>query len=130
MYVVPAIAWLAAGVAVVFHVLAFCMESLWWTRPGVRARFRQTPEQADATRVLAFNQGFYNLLLAAEIVTGFVLVRLGRPVVGMGLAAWGCLSMVVAALVLLASAPGMRRGAALQGVPPLVFLILLAIWVL
>lgn len=124
------IAWIAAFAAAAFHILAFCMESLWWTRADVRRRFRQTPEQADATRVLAFNQGFYNLLLAAEVVAGFVLVRLGHRGLGLGLAMWGCLSMVVAALVLLASAPGMRRGAAFQGVPPLIFLVLIAVQML
>jgi putative membrane protein len=121
------LAWLAAFVAAAFHTLAFCMESLWWTRPSVRQRFRQTSEQADVTRVLAFNQGFYNLFLAAEIVAGFALVRFGHEGVGLALTAWSCLSMTAAALVLLASAPGMRRGAALQGVPPLVFLVLLAL---
>ena len=119
--------WLAAFAAATFHVLAFCMESLWWTRPSVRRRFRQTPEQAEVTRVLAFNQGFYNLFLAAEIFAGFTLVRFGHAGAGMALAAWSCLSMIAAALALLASAPGMRRGAALQGIPPLVFLALVAL---
>jgi len=121
------LAWLAAFVAAAFHALAFCMESLWWTRPSVRQRFRQTPEQADATRVMAFNQGFYNLFLAFEVLAGFALVRLGHERVGLALAAWSCLSMTAAALVLSASAPGMRRGAALQGIPPLVFLVLAAV---
>ena len=121
------LAWLAAFVAAAFHALAFCMESLWWTRPSVRRRFRQTPEQADVTRVLAFNQGFYNLFLATEILAGFALFRFGHEGVGLALTAWSCLSMTAAALVLLASAPGMRRGAALQGIPPLVFLVLVAL---
>ena len=56
-----AVMWLAAILAAVVHVLIFCMESLWWTTPKVRARFRQAPEQADATKLFAFNQGFYNL---------------------------------------------------------------------
>ena len=46
------------------HVAIFCMESLWWTTPAVRARFRQSEEHAQVTRLLAFNQGFYNLFLA------------------------------------------------------------------
>jgi len=119
--------WLAAFAAAAFHVLAFSMESLWWTRPSVRHRFRQTREQAEVTRVLAFNQGFYNLFLAAEIVAGFALVRFGREAAGMALAEWSCLSMIAAAVVLLASAPGMGRGAAAQGIPPLVFLALVAL---
>jgi len=50
-----ALMWLAAIVAGIVHVLIFCMESLLWSTPGVRARFRQTPEQAEATRLFAFN---------------------------------------------------------------------------
>ena len=116
--------WLAGILAAGIHVLIFCMESLWWTTPAVRARFRQTPEQAQATRLFAFNQGFYNLFLALGVFAGLVLVLAGHPVVGLTLAAWSCLSMLGAAVVLLASAPGMQRGALIQGVAPLLFLLL------
>ena len=44
MIVLMSVAALLAGL---IHVLIFCMESLWWTTPQVRARFRQTPEQAS-----------------------------------------------------------------------------------
>ncbi|HEY3278958.1 MAG TPA: DUF1304 family protein [Gemmatimonadales bacterium] len=47
--------WLTALLAGVVHVVIFCMESLWWTSPKVRRRFRQSPEQAEATRLFAFN---------------------------------------------------------------------------
>ncbi|HEY6784033.1 MAG TPA: DUF1304 family protein, partial [Gemmatimonadales bacterium] len=59
--------WLAGILAGAIHVLIFCMESLWWTAPGVQKRFRQTPEQAQATKLFAFNQGFYNLFLALGV---------------------------------------------------------------
>src|SRR6266566_4483126 len=65
-----ALMWLAAIVAGAVHVLIFAMESLWWTTPQVRARFRQSPEQAEATRLFAFNQGFYNLFLALGTFAG------------------------------------------------------------
>ena len=68
---------LVALLAGVVHVLIFCMESLWWTSPKVRARFRQTPEQAEATRLFAFNQGFYNLFLAVGTFAGLAL-EIGR----------------------------------------------------
>jgi uncharacterized membrane protein len=61
-----AIMWLAAILAGVVHVVIFCMESLWWSTRTVRARFRQSPEQAEATRLFAFNQGFYNLVLTGH----------------------------------------------------------------
>jgi putative membrane protein len=116
--------WLAAILAGVVHVLIFCMESLWWTTPQVRARFRQSPEQADATRLFAFNQGFYNLFLAIGTFAGLALVLTGHPGTGLTLATWNCLSMFGAAVVLVASAPRMRRGAFIQGAAPLLFLLL------
>jgi putative membrane protein len=119
--------WLAAILAGLVHVLIFCMESLLWTSPQVRARFRQSPEQADATRLFAFNQGFYNLFLAVGIFAGLALVLTGHPRLGWTLVYWNCLFMLGAAVVLAASAPGMRRGAVIQGAAPLVFLVLAAL---
>ena len=116
--------WLAAILAGVVHVLIFCMESLWWTTLQVRARFRQSPEQADATRLFAFNQGFYNLFLAIGTFAGLGLVLLGHPGTGLTLVRWNCLFMLGAAIVLVASAPQMRRGAIIQGAAPLLFLLL------
>ena len=121
--------WLAGIIAGVIHALIFCMESLWWTTPGVRKRFRQTPEQAQAARLFAFNQGFYNLFLALGVLAGLALVLAGHPTVGMTLATWSCLSMLGAAVVLVVSAPQMKRGALIQGTAPLIFLLLeLARW--
>ena len=122
-----AIMWLAAIVAGTIHVVIFGMESLWWTTPGVRARFRQSPEQADATKLLAFNQGFYNLFLAIGTFAGLGLVLIGHARVGWTLVYWNCVFMLGAALVLAGSAPRMRRGAIIQGTAPLVFLVIAAI---
>jgi putative membrane protein len=119
--------WLAAIVAGIVHVLIFCMESLLWTTPGVRARFRQSPEQAEATKLFAFNQGFYNLFLALGTFAGLVAVLTGHPRVGWTLVYWNCLFMLGAAIVLAASAPQMRRGAVIQGGAPLFFLVLAAV---
>jgi len=125
-----ALMWLAAIVAGLVHVLIFCMESLLWTTPPVRARFRQSPEQADATRLFAFNQGFYNLFLALGTLGGLALVLSGRSRVGWTLVYWNCLFMLGAALVLASSAPSMRRGAVIQGAAPLLFLVLAAVrWI-
>ena len=115
---------LVALLAGVVHVLIFCMESLWWTSPKVRARFRQTPEQAEATRLFAFNQGFYNLFLAVGTFAGLALVLVGHPRAGLILVSWNCLFMLGAAIVLAASAPQMRRGALIQGAAPFLFLLL------
>jgi putative membrane protein len=115
--------WVAAALAGLIHVLFFCMESLWWTRPAVYRRFRSTEAQAQTTKSLAFNQGFYNLFLAAGVFGGLALIETGHYRAGMILVAWNCLSMLAAAVVLAASAPQMMRGALIQGLPPLVFLL-------
>lgn len=116
--------WVAGILAGVIHVMIFCMESVWWTTPRVRARFRQTPEQAQATRLFAFNQGFYNLFLGLGVFAGLTLVLAGHPLVGLTLATWSCLSMLGAAVVLAASAPQMHQGAVIQGAAPFLFLLL------
>jgi putative membrane protein len=118
---------LAALLAGLVHVLIFCMESLWWNTPRVRARFRQTPEQAEATRMLAFNQGFYNPFLGVGIFAGFALMHLGHYSTAQTLLAWNCAFMLAAAIVLFVSAPGMRRGALIQGGAPLLYLVVAAI---
>jgi putative membrane protein len=119
--------YVAGAVAGLLHVVIFCAESLWWTRPAVYKGFLMTAEQAETTRLLAFNQGVYNLMLAVATLGGLVLWAMDYETVGLTLTAFGCLSMVVAALALLGSAPRLKRGAAAQAIPALVFLILLLV---
>ena len=120
----------SAVLAALVHVYIFSMESLWWTSPEVRRRFRQTLEQSETTRLLAFNQGFYNLFLAIGILAGYALLHLGHLVAALTLITWSCACMVGAAVVLLASAPGMWRGALIQGAFPLVYLVVAALHIL
>lgn len=115
--------WIAAALSGLIHVLFFCMESLWWTKPAVYGRFRSTEAQAQMTKSLAFNQGFYNLFLAGGTLGGLALIAAGHHRAGMILIAWNCASMLAAAVVLAASSPQMMRGALIQGLPPLVFLL-------
>lgn len=46
------------------HVGFFVLESVLWATPTGRRVFAMKAEQAEATRVLASNQGVYNLVLA------------------------------------------------------------------
>jgi len=115
--------WVAAALSGLIHVLFFCMESLWWTNPAVYRRFRSTEAQAQVTKRLAFNQGFYNLFLASGAFGGLALIAAGYHRAGMILIAWNCASMLAAAVVLAVSSPQMMRGALIQGLPPLVFLL-------
>jgi len=50
------------------HVGFLILEMFLWTTPTGRKTFHMTPEQAQATKVLAANQGLYNGFLAAGLV--------------------------------------------------------------
>ncbi|WP_022962018.1 DUF1304 domain-containing protein [Halopseudomonas pelagia] len=117
---------LLAFVAAALHVLIFCMESLWFMKPQVHKRFgAATPADAEARRLFAFNQGFYNLFLALGIVFGLVLLYWPSSlVVGQTLVLFCCACMLGAAVVLFISG-GLRmlRAAVMQGVFPLLALI-------
>jgi putative membrane protein len=108
-----------AALAALVHVYIFTLESLTWTSARTRATFGTTSEQAEATRELAFNQGFYNLFLAVVTALGVVVVATGSTGVGEALVLAGTGSMLLAALVLVLSSPAKARAAAVQGVLPL-----------
>ena len=98
----------------------FVLESFAWTTPRTRAVFGTTAEEAQTTKMLAFNQGFYNLLMAIVTAVGIAMVVLGHRSVGAALVFAGVGSMLAAALVLLASSPDKARAAVTQGVFPLI----------
>ena len=50
------------------HIGFFILEAVLWTSPKVRRIFENTEEEALATRVLALNQGFYNLGAAVLLI--------------------------------------------------------------
>ncbi|MGO9696487.1 MAG: DUF1304 domain-containing protein [Mycobacterium sp.] len=114
-----------AALAALLHVYIFTMESLTWTSPRTRATFGTTADEAETTKLLAFNQGFYNLFLA--IVTGIGIggVVMGHHAVGGALIFAGVGSMAAAAVVLLLSAPDKARAALTQGAFPAIAIVLL-----
>ncbi len=116
-----------AALAAALHVYIFVMESLTWTSPRTRATFGTSAEEAQATKELAFNQGFYNLFLAIVTVVGIVAVGLGHNAVGAALVFAGVGSMLAAAVVLLTSSPDKARAAITQGIFPLIAVVLLVI---
>jgi putative membrane protein len=113
--------------AAVLHVYIFVMESLAWTSPRTRATFGTTAQEAETTKLLAFNQGFYNLFLAIVTAIGIVAICLGHTAVGGALIFTGVGSMLAAAVVLLASSPDKARAAVTQGAFPLIAVGLLAV---
>ncbi len=67
----------------VIHVYILVLEMFWWTTPRGRKAVGLTPEFAQATKVLAANQGLYNGFLAAGLLWGLWLGWAG------GAGGWG-----------------------------------------
>jgi putative membrane protein len=114
-----------AALAALLHLYIFVMESLTWTSPRTRATFGTTAEEAETTKLLAFNQGFYNLFLAVVTGLGIAAIVLRHNAVGAALIFTGIGSMAAAAVVLLLSAPDKARAAATQGTFPVIAIVLL-----
>lgn len=57
------------------HLGFLVLEMFLWTKPAGRKVFRTSAEQAEATRVLAANQGLYNGFLVAGLVWALVAQR-------------------------------------------------------
>lgn len=112
------LAYVLAGIAALVHVYIFRLESLAWTEARTRAVFGTTPESAETTRSMAYNQGFYNLFLALVTLVGIALSASGSDEVGAALMYAGCGSMLAAALVLATSDRSKLRPALIQGVAP------------
>ncbi|MBN8218366.1 MAG: DUF1304 domain-containing protein [Spirochaetes bacterium] len=54
----------------VLHLYFLVLEMFLWTRPAGLRAFGQTRQQAEASKVLAANQGLYNGFLAAGLLWG------------------------------------------------------------
>ena len=112
----PIVAEVFAGIAAALHVVFFLFESVLFGRPAILDRFHVDAAQAQAVRPWAFNQGFYNLFLAAGIVAGLAMqVRT--------LVLFPCACMVGAGLVLAVTDRRMLRSAVMQATPPLVAIV-------
>ena len=105
------------GLVAALHLYFLVLEMFLWTRPLGLKTFRNTPEKAEITRVLAANQGLYNGFLVAGLVWAVVSSR-----TDLALFFLGC--VVVAALYGAYSVH--RRVFIVQGVPALAALA--ALW--
>ncbi|HET8927998.1 MAG TPA: DUF1304 domain-containing protein [Microbacterium sp.] len=128
---IAVIATVLAALAALLHVYIFVMESVQWTQPRIYRRFGvATAEQAEATRPLAYNQGFYNLFLAVGTIIGLILFWAGPnghavDAAGRTLTLFTLGCMVAAALVLLTTGMRYLRAALIQGALPLIGFVLL-----
>ena len=113
-----------AAVAAALHVVIFLMESVFWSKPAIWAKFGVASQNdADITKPMAFNQGFYNLFLAIGIVVGLIM----GGSAGDAVVYFACASIVGAALVLATGGAKYLRPAFVQGITPLIALILAAV---
>ena len=119
-----------AALAAAVHVYIFVLESVVFRRSGHRV-FGLRAQDVEAARPWAYNQGFYNLFLAAGALLGVGLSYASAPGVagaGIGMTVLATGSMLAAALVLVLDRPSMRRAALVQGVAPLLALASWLIW--
>lgn len=115
-----------AGLAAVVHVYIWVMESLTWRKPATWKRFGiASQEEAETQRLLAYNQGFYNLFLAIGGLTGIacVLRQGGDSTAGWTLVFFACACMLGASLVLLSCGVRYARAVVLQGTLPLLAIV-------
>ena len=101
------------------HLYFLVLEMFLWNKPLGLKTFRNTPEKAETTRVLAANQGLYNGFLAAGLFWGVLTRRKDVTV-------FFLLCVIVAALYGAWSVS--RRIFYVQGVPAIAALA--AIWLL
>ena len=63
------------GLVALLHLYFLVLEMFLWTKPLGLKVFRNTPEKAEVSKVLAANQGLYNGFLVAGLVWGLYLRR-------------------------------------------------------
>jgi len=115
--------WIANGlVALVaaLHVYFLVLEMFLWTRPLGLKTFRNTPEKAANSAVLAANQGLYNGFLAAGLIWGLVQAT---PAFALQIKTFFLLCVIVAGVY--GAATASRRILYVQAAPAAIALILL-----
>lgn len=115
-----------ALLAIALHIFIFYLESFAWTTKALSV-FGMNKEEAEHTKEMAFNQGFYNLFLALIALVGVILYFTGSAPTGIALMLAGVGSMLAAAVLLFATSPDKRAAAIKQGIFPLVSVLLLSL---
>ncbi|ADX47191.1 DUF1304 domain-containing protein [Paracidovorax avenae] len=62
-----------AALIALLHIYILVLEMFLWDKPAGLKAFRNTPERAADTKVMAANQGLYNGFLAAGLLWGLWL---------------------------------------------------------
>ena len=114
------IANLLVALVAVLHVYFLVLEMFLWQKPLGLKTFRNSPEKAAETAVLAANQGLYNGFLAAGLVWGLLH---GAPAFGFQIKAFFLLCVIVAGVY--GAATVSRRILYVQAAPAAIALVLL-----
>jgi len=102
------------------HIYFLVLEMFLWTRPLGLKTFRNTPEKAANSAVLAANQGLYNGFLAAGLIWGLVQAT---PAFALQIKTFFLLCVIVAGVY--GAATASRRILYVQAAPAAIALILL-----
>jgi len=114
------IANLLVALVAILHVYFLVLEMFLWTKPLGLKTFRNSPEKAAATAVLAANQGLYNGFLAAGLAWGLFHPT---PAFGFQIKVFFLLCVIVAGIY--GAATVSRRILYVQAAPAAIALILL-----
>jgi putative membrane protein len=118
--IMNAIANLLVALVAALHVYFLVLEMFLWTKPLGLKTFRNTPEKAADSAVLAANQGLYNGFLAVGLVWGLVQ---GVPGFAFQIKVFFLLCVIVAGIY--GAVTVSRRILMVQAAPAAVALILL-----
>lgn len=116
-------------ISILFHIVAFMLESVFFMNPKVYRQFGlASQEDATIVKLMAFNQGFYNLFLALGMALGLALYGTSHyTLIGSGIIIGSGVCMTGAGVILLLSEPKAWHTALVQGIPPLIMLVILFI---
>jgi len=115
---------IAANILIAFiallHVYILVLEMFLWEKPAGLRAFRNTPEKAAITKVLAANQGLYNGFLAAGLFWGLWLGDAGTSIKVFFL-------ICIAVAGIYGAATAARKILYIQTIPSLIALVLIGL---
>lgn len=114
---------LLVAVVALEHVYIFYLEMFLWTTPRALRIFGNTPASAEASKVLAANQGLYNGFLALGLGWGLLHPN---TAFGVQIQVFFILCVVLAALY--GGLTAKRSILLVQGLPALLALLSLIVW--
>jgi putative membrane protein len=105
------------AIVAIEHIYFLYLEMFLWTKPKGMKIFGNTPEKAEASKVLAANQGLYNGFLAAGLIWGLIHPT---PAVGIQIQIFFLLCVIAAGIY--GGLTAKRAIIVVQGLPALVAL--------